>query len=198
MCNGNTAQCPTSTPKENLTSCHSNTQVCLSGVGAVSWAVCSFCTAPIECFLFLGIDNAIKSLNVKNLMSKYKQILHLITVMQFDLFVFTLAWNNIFMLAQMHTHENFQALNISHCICVIVCVIVVFVLRTFCLRMSFLSLSGLLWLYLSEAWSRCLHLCHWGGERRDRAVSCVLYGEGWVTLTDFSSMQSRPQQISST
>ncbi|KAK7170532.1 hypothetical protein R3I94_000662 [Phoxinus phoxinus] len=31
MCNGNTAQCPTSTPKENLTSCHSNTQVCING-----------------------------------------------------------------------------------------------------------------------------------------------------------------------
>ncbi|XP_077084696.1 disintegrin and metalloproteinase domain-containing protein 10 isoform X2 [Siphateles boraxobius] len=31
MCNGNTAQCPTSTPKENLTSCNSNTQVCING-----------------------------------------------------------------------------------------------------------------------------------------------------------------------
>ncbi|XP_051755045.1 disintegrin and metalloproteinase domain-containing protein 10 isoform X2 [Ctenopharyngodon idella] len=30
-CNGNTAQCPTSTPKANLTSCHSNTQVCING-----------------------------------------------------------------------------------------------------------------------------------------------------------------------
>lgn len=127
MCNGNSAQCPTSTPKENFTSCHTNTQVCLSGVGAASWAVCSFCTAPIECFLSLGIYNGIKSLNVENLMSKCEQILHLINVIQFDLFVF--------MLAQMHTHENFQALNISHCICAYACVIVVFVLRTFCLRM---------------------------------------------------------------
>ncbi|XP_051565379.1 disintegrin and metalloproteinase domain-containing protein 10-like isoform X1 [Myxocyprinus asiaticus] len=30
-CNGITAQCPTSAPKENFTACHSNTQVCLNG-----------------------------------------------------------------------------------------------------------------------------------------------------------------------
>lgn len=35
-CNGNTAQCPTSPPKENFTACHGNTQVCLSGVGAAT------------------------------------------------------------------------------------------------------------------------------------------------------------------
>jgi len=44
---------------------------------------------------------------------------------------------------------------------------------------EFIPLLGLLWLYLSEASSRSLHMCHWGGERRDRAVSCVLYGQGW-------------------
>ncbi|XP_072236638.1 disintegrin and metalloproteinase domain-containing protein 10 [Leuresthes tenuis] len=32
LCNGLTALCPTSEPKENLTSCHSETQVCLNGV----------------------------------------------------------------------------------------------------------------------------------------------------------------------
>uniref|UniRef100_A0A8C1TQR3 Disintegrin and metalloproteinase domain-containing protein 10 n=1 Tax=Cyprinus carpio TaxID=7962 RepID=A0A8C1TQR3_CYPCA len=32
MCSGNAAQCPTSTPKENFTSCHTNSQVCLNGV----------------------------------------------------------------------------------------------------------------------------------------------------------------------
>uniref|UniRef100_A0AAY4DMV3 Disintegrin and metalloproteinase domain-containing protein 10 n=1 Tax=Denticeps clupeoides TaxID=299321 RepID=A0AAY4DMV3_9TELE len=31
-CNGLTAQCPTSEPKANFTSCHSDTQVCLNGV----------------------------------------------------------------------------------------------------------------------------------------------------------------------
>ncbi|KAM8895035.1 disintegrin and metalloproteinase domain-containing protein 10 [Spinachia spinachia] len=31
-CNGATAQCPTSEPKANFTSCHSETQVCLNGV----------------------------------------------------------------------------------------------------------------------------------------------------------------------
>ncbi|XP_057190752.1 disintegrin and metalloproteinase domain-containing protein 10 isoform X2 [Triplophysa rosa] len=38
MCNGNTAQCPTSTPKENFTACHGNTQVCLSG--SCSGSIC--------------------------------------------------------------------------------------------------------------------------------------------------------------
>ncbi|XP_037652175.1 disintegrin and metalloproteinase domain-containing protein 10 [Sebastes umbrosus] len=32
MCNGNTALCPSSEPKANFTSCHSETQVCLNGV----------------------------------------------------------------------------------------------------------------------------------------------------------------------
>ncbi|XP_053176465.1 disintegrin and metalloproteinase domain-containing protein 10 [Scomber japonicus] len=32
MCNGNSPMCPTSTPKENFTSCNTETQVCLNGV----------------------------------------------------------------------------------------------------------------------------------------------------------------------
>ncbi|CAB1331853.1 unnamed protein product [Coregonus sp. 'balchen'] len=32
MCNGGTAQCPTSEPKANFTACHGETQVCLNGV----------------------------------------------------------------------------------------------------------------------------------------------------------------------
>ncbi|XP_076853321.1 disintegrin and metalloproteinase domain-containing protein 10 isoform X2 [Brachyhypopomus gauderio] len=31
MCNGVTAQCPTSTPKQNFTACHRETQVCING-----------------------------------------------------------------------------------------------------------------------------------------------------------------------
>lgn len=31
-CNGVTALCPASAPKENLTSCHAETQVCIKGV----------------------------------------------------------------------------------------------------------------------------------------------------------------------
>ncbi|XP_064813959.1 disintegrin and metalloproteinase domain-containing protein 10-like, partial [Oncorhynchus masou masou] len=31
MCNGGTAQCPTSEPKANFTACHGETQVCLNG-----------------------------------------------------------------------------------------------------------------------------------------------------------------------
>ncbi|XP_058637986.1 disintegrin and metalloproteinase domain-containing protein 10 isoform X2 [Onychostoma macrolepis] len=51
MCNGNSAQCPTSTPKENFTSCHTNTQVCLSGV--CSGSICQkynldVCTCATE------------------------------------------------------------------------------------------------------------------------------------------------------
>uniref|UniRef100_A0A672Q971 Disintegrin and metalloproteinase domain-containing protein 10 n=1 Tax=Sinocyclocheilus grahami TaxID=75366 RepID=A0A672Q971_SINGR len=51
MCNGNSAQCPTSTPKENFTSCHSNTQVCLNGV--CSGSICQkygldVCTCATE------------------------------------------------------------------------------------------------------------------------------------------------------
>ncbi|XP_031413734.1 disintegrin and metalloproteinase domain-containing protein 10 [Clupea harengus] len=38
-CNGMTAQCPSSKPKENYTICHSETQVCLSGV--CSGSICS-------------------------------------------------------------------------------------------------------------------------------------------------------------
>lgn len=32
MCNGATALCPASQPKENFTFCHSKTQVCINGV----------------------------------------------------------------------------------------------------------------------------------------------------------------------
>lgn len=32
MCNGGSAQCPTSEPKANFTACHGETQVCLNGV----------------------------------------------------------------------------------------------------------------------------------------------------------------------
>ncbi|XP_050970829.1 disintegrin and metalloproteinase domain-containing protein 10 isoform X2 [Labeo rohita] len=51
MCNGNSAQCPTSTPKENYTSCHSETQVCLNGV--CSGSICQkfkleVCTCATE------------------------------------------------------------------------------------------------------------------------------------------------------
>uniref|UniRef100_A0A8C2H362 Disintegrin and metalloproteinase domain-containing protein 10 n=1 Tax=Cyprinus carpio TaxID=7962 RepID=A0A8C2H362_CYPCA len=51
MCNGNVAQCPTSTPKENFTSCHKNTQVCLNGV--CSGSICQkygldVCTCATE------------------------------------------------------------------------------------------------------------------------------------------------------
>lgn len=40
MCNGVSAQCPTSEPKANFTACHGETQVCLNGVsrGAVAAA----------------------------------------------------------------------------------------------------------------------------------------------------------------
>uniref|UniRef100_A0A3P8UNZ6 Disintegrin and metalloproteinase domain-containing protein 10 n=1 Tax=Cynoglossus semilaevis TaxID=244447 RepID=A0A3P8UNZ6_CYNSE len=38
FCNGATAQCPTSEPRENFTACHSNTQVCLNG--ACSGSIC--------------------------------------------------------------------------------------------------------------------------------------------------------------
>ncbi|XP_062386456.1 disintegrin and metalloproteinase domain-containing protein 10-like [Sardina pilchardus] len=38
-CNGLTAQCPTSAPKENFTICHSETQVCINGV--CSGSICS-------------------------------------------------------------------------------------------------------------------------------------------------------------
>ncbi|KAG7230478.1 hypothetical protein INR49_024587 [Caranx melampygus] len=38
-CNGATAQCPTSAPKENFTSCHAETQVCINGV--CSGSICS-------------------------------------------------------------------------------------------------------------------------------------------------------------
>ncbi|XP_059386030.1 disintegrin and metalloproteinase domain-containing protein 10 isoform X1 [Carassius carassius] len=51
MCNGISAQCPTSTPKANFTSCHSNTQVCLNGV--CSGSICQkfgleVCTCATE------------------------------------------------------------------------------------------------------------------------------------------------------
>ncbi|KAK2913794.1 hypothetical protein Q8A67_002193 [Cirrhinus molitorella] len=51
MCNGNSAQCPTSTPKENYTSCHKDTQVCLNGV--CSGSICQkykldVCTCATE------------------------------------------------------------------------------------------------------------------------------------------------------
>ncbi|XP_073692307.1 disintegrin and metalloproteinase domain-containing protein 10 isoform X1 [Garra rufa] len=51
MCNGNSAQCPTSTPKENFTSCHTETQVCLNGV--CSGSICQkykleVCTCATE------------------------------------------------------------------------------------------------------------------------------------------------------
>jgi len=39
-CNGLTAMCPTSEPKENHTSCHSETQVCLNGVGKFFFPRC--------------------------------------------------------------------------------------------------------------------------------------------------------------
>lgn len=39
MCSGNSAQCPTSEPKENNTSCHAETQVCLNGV--CSGSICA-------------------------------------------------------------------------------------------------------------------------------------------------------------
>ncbi|KAI5626321.1 disintegrin and metalloproteinase domain-containing protein 10 isoform X1 [Silurus asotus] len=38
MCSGNTAQCPTSTPKENLTLCNNNLQVCIQG--ACTGSIC--------------------------------------------------------------------------------------------------------------------------------------------------------------
>ncbi|KAB5525998.1 hypothetical protein PHYPO_G00146630 [Pangasianodon hypophthalmus] len=38
MCSGNTAQCPTSTPKDNLTACHGDTQVCING--ACTGSIC--------------------------------------------------------------------------------------------------------------------------------------------------------------
>ncbi|CDQ85147.1 unnamed protein product [Oncorhynchus mykiss] len=40
MCNGGTAQCPTSEPKANFTACHGETQVCLNGVSGYL-ATCS-------------------------------------------------------------------------------------------------------------------------------------------------------------
>uniref|UniRef100_A0A673J0G4 Disintegrin and metalloproteinase domain-containing protein 10 n=1 Tax=Sinocyclocheilus rhinocerous TaxID=307959 RepID=A0A673J0G4_9TELE len=51
MCSGNSAQCPTSTPKENFTSCHTNSQVCLNGV--CSGSICQkygldVCTCATE------------------------------------------------------------------------------------------------------------------------------------------------------
>ncbi|XP_046696079.1 disintegrin and metalloproteinase domain-containing protein 10 isoform X2 [Silurus meridionalis] len=38
MCSGNTAQCPTSTPRENLTLCNNNLQVCIQG--ACTGSIC--------------------------------------------------------------------------------------------------------------------------------------------------------------
>ncbi|XP_033843907.1 disintegrin and metalloproteinase domain-containing protein 10 [Periophthalmus magnuspinnatus] len=51
MCNGATALCPTSKPKENFTSCNSETQVCLNGV--CSGSICKkygleMCTCAIQ------------------------------------------------------------------------------------------------------------------------------------------------------
>ncbi|XP_043100746.1 disintegrin and metalloproteinase domain-containing protein 10 isoform X2 [Puntigrus tetrazona] len=51
ICNGNSAQCPASTPKANFTSCHTNTQVCLNGV--CSGSICQkygldVCTCATE------------------------------------------------------------------------------------------------------------------------------------------------------
>lgn len=45
MCNGATALCPASEPKENFTSCHSETQVCLGGV---RWVHFSFLLPPVQ------------------------------------------------------------------------------------------------------------------------------------------------------
>ncbi|KAL7833454.1 hypothetical protein AOLI_G00284140 [Acnodon oligacanthus] len=50
-CNGVTAQCPTSEPKQNLTTCHGDTQVCING--ACSGSICErfnleMCTCAIE------------------------------------------------------------------------------------------------------------------------------------------------------
>uniref|UniRef100_A0A673MSS8 mitogen-activated protein kinase kinase kinase n=1 Tax=Sinocyclocheilus rhinocerous TaxID=307959 RepID=A0A673MSS8_9TELE len=38
MCNGASAQCPTSEPKANFTACHGDTQVCLNGVRTLCWS----------------------------------------------------------------------------------------------------------------------------------------------------------------
>lgn len=50
-CNGVSAQCPTSTPKQNLTACHSDTQVCINGV--CTGSICErfnmeMCTCVVE------------------------------------------------------------------------------------------------------------------------------------------------------
>ncbi|XP_036440285.1 disintegrin and metalloproteinase domain-containing protein 10 [Colossoma macropomum] len=50
-CNGITAQCPTSKPKQNFTTCHGETQVCING--ACSGSICErfgleMCTCAIE------------------------------------------------------------------------------------------------------------------------------------------------------
>uniref|UniRef100_A0A8B9HTI0 Disintegrin and metalloproteinase domain-containing protein 10 n=1 Tax=Astyanax mexicanus TaxID=7994 RepID=A0A8B9HTI0_ASTMX len=51
MCNGVSAQCPTSTPKKNFTACHSETQVCINGV--CTGSICErfdleMCTCAVE------------------------------------------------------------------------------------------------------------------------------------------------------
>ncbi|XP_066509117.1 disintegrin and metalloproteinase domain-containing protein 10-like [Hoplias malabaricus] len=50
-CNGVSAQCPASTPKENLTACHQETQVCING--ACTGSICErfqleICTCAVE------------------------------------------------------------------------------------------------------------------------------------------------------
>ncbi|TRZ00606.1 hypothetical protein DNTS_031644, partial [Danionella cerebrum] len=51
ICNGNSAQCPVSTPKQNYTACHANTQVCING--GCSGSICEkhnldVCTCATE------------------------------------------------------------------------------------------------------------------------------------------------------
>lgn len=51
LCNGRSAQCPTSTPKANYTACHANTQVCING--GCSGSICEkfkldVCTCATE------------------------------------------------------------------------------------------------------------------------------------------------------
>lgn len=53
MCNGNTALCPTSEPKQNFTSCNKETQVCLGGVRSKQHRACVLFTLCF--FFFVGI-----------------------------------------------------------------------------------------------------------------------------------------------
>lgn len=77
MCNGATALCPASEPKENFTSCHSETQVCLGGVRWLLFFLpvasgCSMRSVYFNWRPFFLLPACLKQLCTGSICEKYK------------------------------------------------------------------------------------------------------------------------------